>query len=518
MAGKRKKIVDIYALLQHLRAGDSNRRIKRDLGIDRRTVQKYREWAEEYGLLGGSLPPIEELYQLMEETMPTQQPPQSQSTVEPYRKQVVKLREQGVEVSAIKARLEERGFAGSYMAVYRFVRQLEPIRADVTVRVETPPGEEAQVDFGYAGYMIDPKTGETHKTWAFVMTLSWSRHQYVEFVFNQKTPNWLRLHRNAFAFFGGVPQRVVIDNLKAGITKACWDDPQVQVTYRECAEHYGFLIAPCRPRTPEHKGKVEQGGVHYVKRNFLGGREQTTITQANQDVKVWCLTTAGQRQHGTTKAQPLVRFAETEEAALQPLPETPYDLAVWKQVKLHRDCYVVFDNAYYSAPFRLVGQQLRVRGGGQEIRLYTSDYQLVATHERAAEPGQRVTNPSHLPPDKLPGLVLDREACQAVAADVGFSTTAFVGRLLADPVIDRLSMVRRLLRLREQVGDERLEAACDRALRFDEVRYKTVKRILKQGLEAETEETPPAFIPPAQRFVRGAQDLLGHLWGGQTWN
>jgi transposase len=518
MAGKRKKIVDIYTLLQHLRAGDSNRRVKKDLGIDRRTVRKYRAWAEEYGLLAGSLPPIEELSLLVEETMPTPQPPQSQSTVEPYRKLVVKLREQGVEISAIRARLEERGFKGSYMAVYRFVQQLEPRRPEVTVRVETAPGEEAQVDFGYAGKMIGPATDELRKTWAFVMTLSWSRHQYVEFVFDQTIPTWLRLHRNAFAFFGGVPQRVVIDNLKAGITQACWDDPQVQLTYRECAEHYGFLVAPCKPKTPQHKGKVEQGGVHYVKRNFLGGREATTITQANQDVKVWCLTTAGQRTHGTTKAQPMVRFAETEQTALQPLPETPYDLAVWKQAKLHRDCYVVFDNAYYSAPFRLVGQTLRVRGGSQEVRLYTSDYQLVATHERASQPGQRITNPAHLPPDKLPGLVLDRAACQAVADDVGLATTALVGRLLADPVVDRLSMARRLLRLREQVGDERLEAACARALRFDEASYKSVKRILQHGLEAEKETTTAPSVPPAQRFVRSAQELLGHLWSGPTWN
>ena len=518
MAGTRKKIVDIYALLQHLRAGVSNRGIKRDLGIDRRTAQKYREWAEEYGLLNGTLPPIEELYQLLEETMPTKQPPQSQSTVERYRKLVIKLREQDVEVSAIKARLEERGFRGSYMAVWRFVQQLEPSKPDVTVRVETTPGEEAQVDFGYAGRMIDPATGEIRKAWAFVMTLSWSRHRYVEFVFNQKIPTWLRLHRNAFAFLGGVPRRVVIDNLKAGITQACWDDPEVQVTYRECAEHYGFLIAPCKPKTPQHKGKVEKGGVHYVKRNFLGGRDMTPITQANQDAKVWCLTTAGQRTHGTTRKQPLVQFETVEKATLQPLPDTPYDLAVWKQAKLHRDCYVVFDNAYYSAPFRLVGQTLRLRGGGQEVRLYTSDYQLVATHERANEAGERITNPAHLPPDKLPGLVLDRAACQAVAADIGLATTALVGRLLADPVVDRLSMVRRLLRLREQVGDERLEAACDRALRFDEVSYKTVKRILGQGLEAE--ENVPALpeVPPAQRFVRGAQELLGHLWSGSSWN
>jgi hypothetical protein len=105
-----------------------------------------------------------------------------------------------------------------------------------------------------------------------------------------------------------------------------------------------------------------------------------------------------------------------------------------------------------------------------------------------------------------------------VAADIGLATTALVGRLLADPVVDRLSMVRRLLRLREQVGDERLEAACDRALRFDEVSYKTVKRILGQGLESEGEVPAVPEVPPAQRFVRGAQELLGHLWSGPSWN
>src|SRR5262249_7862771 len=157
--------------------------------------------------------------------------------------------------------------------------------------------------------------------------------------------------------------------LKAGIARACCDDPQVQPTYRECAEHYGFLLAPCAPRTPEHKGKVEQGGVHYVKRNFLGGRAPTTLEQANADVLAGCATTAGTRAHGTTKQAPLQRFAQIERARLRPLPAAPYDPATWKRVKLHRDGHVVFAQAFYSAPFRLVGQQLWVRGGAQDVRL-----------------------------------------------------------------------------------------------------------------------------------------------------
>ena len=119
--------------------------------------------------------------------------------------------------------------------------------------------------------------------------------------------------------------------------------------------------------------------MHYVTRNFLGGRVPTTLAQANADVRAWCQTTAGLRRHGTTKDAPLERFAAAERAQLLPLPPTPYDLAVWKRATLHRDCHVVFEQAFYSAPFRLVGQRLWVRGGSQEVRLYTADYQLVAT-------------------------------------------------------------------------------------------------------------------------------------------
>jgi transposase len=389
--------MDIREMLRRLRQGESNRAVAEAMHVDRKTVGRYCTWAVEQGLLEGPLPSLGDVHRLLEETLSSPPPPQNTSSVEPYREVVIKLRNEGVEIAAIYERLKERGYQGSYSSVYRFVRNLEPRVPDVTVRVETEPGEEGQVDFGYAGRMIDPETGELRRAWAFVFTLSWSRHQYVEFVFDQKVETWLRLHRNAFAFFGGVPQRVVIDNLKAGIARVCWHEPQAQQSYRECAEHYGFLIDPCLPRKPEHKGKVEQGGVHYVKRNFLGGREPTAITQANRDVLRWVHTVAGQRVHGTTKEKPLARF-EIERETLQPLPKSPYDLAIWKQVKLHRDCYLIFDHAYYSAPFRLVGQQLWVRGGTREVHIYTNDYQLVATGSPAASQSARLDpQPRHLP-------------------------------------------------------------------------------------------------------------------------
>ena len=517
----RRNIMDVRELLLRIRAGASNRQIAQNLRVDRRTVGRYRKWAEEQGLLEGPLPPLGDLLILQEQTLPGRRPPQNTSSVEPYRELVTKLVKQNVEIAAIWCRLQEQEYTGSYSAVRRFVRQIKPRKPKATVRVERKPGEEAQVDFGYAGRMIDPVTGDLRRTWAFVMTQSWSRHQYVEFVFDQKVATWLRLHRNAFAWFDGIPLRVVIDNLKAAIVKAAWDDPEVQQSYRECAEHYGFLISPCRPGTPEHKGKVEQGGVHYVKRNFMGGREPTIITRANQEVLIWCNTTAGLRIHGTTKEKPLVRFQEVEQASLQPLPETPYDMAVWKKAKVHRDCYVEFDKAYYSVPHRLIEQDVWVCGGVQMVRIFTLKHKLEATHDRAQKPGERSTHLDHLPPEKIPGLTLDREDCVETATEIGVATLQVVQTLLDDPVIDRLPTVGRLLRLRHKFGEERLEAACERALHFDDPAYKTIKGILTQGLDSEPLPVPVS-PPEATTFVRDADELVGdlaeELTGGESWS
>jgi transposase len=517
MADRRKGVVDIRAILMQLRAGVSQRQIERELQVNRRTVKKYGEWAQQHGLLDGELPPLEELHALLAKTMPEAQPPQNVSTVESYRAVVEKLVKEKVEMMAIYERLQEKGFSGSYMAVYRFVRHLkgQPLRA--TVRVERQPGEEVQVDFGYAGWLIDPVTGKLRRAWAFVMTLAWSRHQYVEFVWDQKVESWLMCHRHGFEYFGGVPERVVVDNLKAAIVKAIQDDPQVQASYQECALHYGFRIAPCRVRTPEHKGKVEQGGVHYVKRNFLGGRETTTITQANEDVLVWCQTTAGLRRHGTTKEPPLKRFEETERDRLQPLPTHPYEMAIWKQLTLNRDCYVEFEESYYSAPYRLVGQPVLLCVNLKQVRIFDTKYNLLATHDRATQPGSRQTHLDHLPPELVPGLTLNREGCRLQAHLIGPATRQIVEIYLADPVVDRLPTVGRLLRLQQQYGANRLEAACVRALAFGDPNYRTIKQILEKGLENAPSPAIPTY-PPATTFTRSPEELFGPQLGAARWN
>jgi hypothetical protein len=248
--------------------------------------------------------------------------------------------------------------------------------------------------------------------------------------------------------------------------------------------------------TALEKGKVEQGGVHYVKRNALAGRDFRDLHDGNRHLLRWSLETAGRRVHGTTKQIPLEIFDQVERAALHPLPVTPWELTEWKRAKLHPDCHVVFAGAYYSGPHRLIGQRLWVRATDVKVELY-QDYALVAMHRRA-RPGQRRTLTAHLPPDKVHFLLQTPTWCQTRAAEIGPACLSFIEALLGDRPLDRLRSAQGVLRLGQRHGAARLEAACARALAVGEYRYHTVKTILAHALDAQPlpSLTPIAAGPP----------------------
>jgi transposase len=506
MSARRTVVLDIRELIRQLQAGQSARQIAKNMHLSRVTVGKYRTWAVAHELLSGTLPSAEALAELLAQDQALHPAVPTISSVEPYRAVVVDLRQRGLEMMAVFQRLrDEHGYTGAYSSVRRFVQVLEPAQPDATIRIERQPGEEVQVDFGYAGLMIDA-AGQVRRAWAFVMTLAYSRHQYVEFVFDQSVETWLLCHQHAFEYFGGVPRKVVLDNLKAGIVQACFDEPQVQRAYRDCAEYYGFLIAPCRVREPQEKGKVESG-VHYVARNFLAGREPAACSANNVKVRAWIEQIAGVRDHGSTHWQPLVQFKAVEQASLLALPVTPFEIATWKHAKLHRDCYVQFDKAYYSAPVRYIGQTLWVRGDAQTVRIF-AEYTLLATFPRATRPGQRQTNLDHLPIAKADALTLTPERCQAEAAQIGVATQQVVQQLLDERPLDRLRTARKVLRLTDTYPPDRLEQACARALHFDTANYRSIKQILLKGLEAEDPRAAPAPESAPPLFARTAQELL----------
>ena len=313
----------------------------------------------------------------------------------------------GVAIHAALCR--EHGYSGSYSAVRRMLAVLDAARPrEATVRLQFGPGEAAQVDFGAGPFLLDPARGEQRRTWCFVMTLCFSRHQYAEFVWDQTVATWLGCHRRAFEWFTAVPARLIIDNPKCAITKACARDPLVQRAYAECAEGYGFKIDPCPPADPAKKGIVE-AGVKYVKGNFLPTRAFRDLADLNIQARRWVLEEAGVRTHGTTREQPLVLFA-VEQPLLHPLPSIAPDLGTWHKALVHRDCHVQFERCFYSVPFILIGAPLWLRATDSAVAIY-QDYRHVALHARARKPGTRRTVRDHLPPEAQAFFAHDRDWC-----------------------------------------------------------------------------------------------------------
>jgi transposase len=251
--------------LVRLRQGDSDREIARSRTMGRKKVAQIREVALARGWLAAdaALPDDAVVAAALMRREPL--PSTCVSTLEPWREQIANWYAAGIQGTTIQATLaRNHGYTGSISAVYRFLHQIvvDDVN-DVTLRLEFKPAEAAQVDFGAGPPITDVHTGEVFKTWFFVMTLAWSRHQYAEFVRDQSVATWLGCHRRAFEWFGGVVSRVTIDNAKCAITRACVYEPTVQRSYGECAEGYAFKIDACPPRDPQKKGIVESG-VKYI--------------------------------------------------------------------------------------------------------------------------------------------------------------------------------------------------------------------------------------------------------------
>ena len=259
--------------------------------------------------------------------------------------------------------------------------------------------------------------------------------------------------------------------------------------------------------TDNAKGRVE-AGVKYVKNNFVPLRRFRTLTDANEQLICWLLQTAGNRIHGTTHQKPLEMFAETEKHFLKPLPDVPVQIATWTRVKLHGNCHVQFEKAHYSAPFRLVHQELFLKATDTTVKLY-HDIKLVATHPRLKRAGQRSTVDEHMPPEALAYKMQDPQWCLRQADAVGPDCHRLICRLFTDKVLDNLRAAQGVIGLGKKYGAARLEAACTRALYFDNAKYRTVKSILHQGLDQLPLYEHPNVIPLAAAYT-GRGRFLRH--------
>jgi len=513
MANRRFEMYQYRQVIVRMRLGESDRAIAQAGLMGRKKIRSVRELASTRGWLdpGNDIPPDSELVSCFDQSRAR---PQTTSLVGPYADEVKKWAGKGIQGTTIhQALVRKYGYTGSYSSVRRYLQSVAAVNPTATTVLDFEPGDVAQVDFGAGPVITDAHSGESFKTWVFVMVLAWSRHQYAELVRDQKVETWLGCHRRAFEWFGGVVARVTIDNPKCAITKACYHDPEVQRSYADCAEDYGFLINALPPREPKKKGIVESG-VKYVKANFFPLKDFRGLGDANRQLQEWVMGTAGNRTHGTTHEKPLTRFTETEKHLLQPLPDSPPELARWSKVKVHGDCHVQHEKCRYSVPYRLVGQSLWLRAAETTVRIYR-DQELAAIHPRLVRPGQRATVPEHMPPEAQAYRMQDPQWCLRQAEQVGPACHALIDQLFADRVLDNLRGAQGIVNFRKRYGPTRLEAAATRALAYASPTYRTIKTILENGLdqqdldEAGFDQLSSAYTGRG-RFSRDPKKLLTH--------
>lgn len=528
MSAKRTDMHRLQELVRLHRMGEGPREVCRLLEMSPKTEGKYRRALMAAGLLAGppdALPALDELKAAVLAKHPLVPVRKVSTSLEPWVDQIRDAlsgsKPPGLKALWSKLRREDPTFGASYSSMRRLGQRLKRERGvrpeDVVIRVETPPGDVAQVDFGYAGRFFDPDTGKTRKAWVFVMVLGYSRHLFARLVFDQSVRTWVELHVEAFAYLGGVPRTVVPDNLKAAIVRAAFGASDrhelgVQRSYRELARHYGFKIDPTPTYSPEKKGKVESS-VKYVRGSFLETCTATDLPAANRELAAWLEKTAATRIHGTTARPPGAMFEAEERETLLALPTQRYERVLWKRAKVHTDSHVELGGRLYSVPWRHIGKEVWVRATQHSVEVYRDDTRI-ATHDRRG-PRKVSTQEAHLPEGRRDlrhrSETYWRERATRLHPDIG----AFVEAVFdSDRELSKLRDVQAIVTHLEKFPEHRRLAAVARARFYGNFTYAGVRNILRDGLDAQP--LPQVALPPTvpagerPRFARQPTDFLAH--------
>ena len=466
----------IITLWEH---GWSFRRIARELQLRRETVSKYvRQYEAEVSkpakVPAGSTG--------VAEPEPAKVPAgilaRSRSQCEPWREAL----EQGWQAGLSAQRLYQdlvtgQQYAGSYDAVKRFVRRLSAQVERPFVRMEVEPGAEAQVDFGLGAWVL--VEGKRKRPHLFRIVLSHSRKGYSEVVWRQTTESFIRCLENAFRFFGGVPKTLVIDNLRAAVTRADWFDPELNAKVAEFCRHYGTAMLPTRPAMPQHKGKIE-AGVKFAQNNALKGRSFASLAEQNLFLTEWESGVADTRIHGTTRQQVGKVFNEVERRQLSPLPAGLFPVFEEAPRTVHQDGYIELQRAYYSVPPEYVGRPVWARWESRLVRVFNQRREVIAVHVRV-EPGKFATDLNHVhsPYRRVvehgQAYLLDR--ARLIGAHTGSWAEAMVQQ--RGPIGTRV--LHGLLSLAQKHPVKALESAAEKALHHGTWRLRDLRDLLEQA-------------------------------------
>lgn len=459
----------IHSIWTLHQSGHSNRKIAQLLGVDRDTVAKYiRQRQNPPNAPTGS------------ETANSHQPGPA-SVCQPFLEVIRDKLDQGLSAQRIFQDLKhDHGFDGSYYSVRRFVAKLQKKLPLPVRRIETAAGEEAQIDFGTAAPVVDGD-GKVRRPWMFRIVLSHSRKGYSEVVWRQTSDNFIAALENAFHYFGGVPKRLVIDNLKAAVARADWYDPEVHPKLQSFAAHYGTVFVPTKPYKPQHKGKIENG-VKYAKNNALKGHRFNSLVDQNDHLLEWETNVADTRIHGTTKQQVGKHFEQVEKPALLPLPRDRFPSFHEASRVVSRDGHVEVDKAFYSAPPEFIGHRLWVRWDARLVRIFDSHWRRLAVHAKA-EPGRFRTAAEHIPKEKVSAVERGTDALLRQVAAIGPHVKQWAEATVNVRGVESVRVLMGLKALAGKHRSEDLENACETALAHGCHRLRTIRELLKRGVD-----------------------------------
>jgi len=448
--------------------------IARELNLDYRTVEKWLDQKQ---------------YQ-------PRTSPQRASKLDPFKGQIVRMLESyPYTATQIFQRLREEHFDGGYTIVKEYVRKVRPPKIKAFLKLSFAPGECAQVDWGSYGSV---RVGETIRRLSFfVMVLCYSRMMYVEFTVSQTMEHFLGCHQNAFNWFGAVPGRIMVDNLKSAVLKRIvGKEPTFNPKYLDFANHYGFTIAPCAVGKGNEKGRVESG-VGYVKKNFLAGLEIPDFSILNPAGIYWLNTVANIRLHGETGKRPVDRLPRERESML-PLPPHPYDIATIDQVRASRQFRVPVDGNRYSVPAEYAGAALTLKTYPDRLCIYHQQ-KLIARHARSYDRGKDFELPDH-----PKALLAQRRKARDQKIFMRFLSLSDKAdayyRQLEQRRMNPLHHIRQIVALSEIYGEQAVQRAIEDAFVFQAFSCEYIANLLEQRTRK--------IAPPAALHLTRRQDLL----------
>jgi transposase len=384
-------------------------------------------------------------------------------------------------------------------------------KLDVVMRQEHKAGEKMFVDWAGATIPIhDRVTGAVWQAPLFVSALGASSYTYAEATHDQQMQAWLKAHVNAFTYCGGIPTLVVPDNTKTGVTRACRYDPDLNPTYYNFAQHYGFGVMPARPYKPRDKAKVENA-VQVAQRWIvaaLRNRKFFSLEDANVAVRELLLRLNHRpfRKRDGTRAS---AFAAIDKPALKPLPMEPFDMSEWSRARVNIDYHVSFDANLYSVPYNLVHETVEIRSTATTVEILHKGVR-VASHLRSRGRGQTLTDNEHRPKSHRAHLEWTPSRMVHWAQTIGPNTSLLFERIMADKPHPEMGYRACLgiIRLAAKYSPVRMEAAAERAVLTGACRYKSVESILRNSLDRQplVDSSLPPLSPPAfHDNIRGSE-------------